>query len=238
VATFAPAMSVRQAHHGSAVPLSGLGHFPSPTCTVPIRRRSAAKMCLSAFPPNLRLTAGPLLIGFPTIVIQTVSGIAMRTLAVAVVRAGSVLQREAGRLFRPFGVSAAHFNVINLLAVNPKGLRASEITQSLVVDPSSTTYTLDQLEERGWAARQRDPDDRRALKIVLTPAGKNLHARILPAYHAALQRMTASFDSAELSGALPFLEKLPATAVEAVDTVIAENERPRSIKRAKMRRAR
>jgi MarR family 2-MHQ and catechol resistance regulon transcriptional repressor len=122
------------------------------------------------------------------------------------------------------------------LAANPNGLRASEITHSLVVDPSSTTYLLDQLEQRGWAARRRDPDDRRALRIVLTPAGRRVYAKILPAYHAALQRMTDSFESPELSGALPFLEKLPATAIEAVDDVLAAKQPPARAPRRKARR--
>ena len=170
--------------------------------------------------------------------IPTVSAIAMRTLAVAVVRAGGILQREAGRLFRPFGVSAAHFNVLNLLVASPKGLRASEITHSLVVDPSSTTYILDQLEQRGWAARRRDLEDRRALKIVLTPAGKSLHTKILPVYHAALEHMTQAFLSAELTGALPFLEKLPSAAEEAVDAMTASQEKAVSRTVGKERRVR
>ena len=170
--------------------------------------------------------------------IPTVSAIAMRTLSVAVVRAGSVLQREAGRLFRPFGVSAAHFNVLSLLVASPKGLRASEITHSLVVDPSSTTYLLDQLEKRGWAARRRDAEDRRALKIVLTPAGKTLHGKLLPVYHSALQQMTQFFDSTELTGALPFLEQLPVAAEEAVTVILDQQIEAKSPKRAKARRVR
>lgn len=163
-------------------------------------------------------------VGIPIIVIPSISAIALRALTVETVRAGSVLQREAGRLFRAFGVSAAQFNVINLLAARPGGMRASELALSLVVDPSSTTYILDQLEERGLLTRKRDTEDRRALKVLLTPAGKRLHARLIPVYHRALQRMAESFSTAELAGALPFLEKLPVAAVEAIDAVLAEAE--------------
>jgi DNA-binding MarR family transcriptional regulator len=152
----------------------------------------------------------------------SISAIALRTLAVDVVRAGSILQREAGRLFRGAEISAAQFNVINLVAGHPKGLKAAEIAHSLVVDPSSTTYLLDQLEERGWARRERDPDDRRALRIVLTPAGKALHKKLVVVYHDALQRMSELLEANEIAAALPFLEKLPAAAVEAVDATLAD----------------
>jgi len=167
----------------------------------------------------------------------TISAIALRTLAVDVVRAGSVLQREAGRLFRASEVSAAQFNVINLLAGNPQGMKAAEITHSLVVDPSSTTYLLDQLEDRGWARRERDPEDRRALRIVLTAAGKALHKKLVVVYHDALQRMSNLLEPEDVAAALPFLEKLPAAAVEAVDAVLSETE-PKASDRRPVRRKR
>jgi DNA-binding MarR family transcriptional regulator len=167
------------------------------------------------------------------IVIPSISAIALRALTVETVRAGSILQREAGRLFRASKVSAAQFNVINLLAAKPGGVRASELALSLVVDPSSTTYILDQLEERGLVTRKRDTDDRRALKVVLTAAGKRLHAALIPVYHRALQRMADSFTAEELAGALPFLERLPAVAVESIDAVLAEGAPARSGKTKK-----
>ena len=170
------------------------------------------------------------------IVIPSISAIALRALTVETVRAGSILQREAGRLFRAFSVSAAQFNVINLLAGRPGGVRASELALSLVVDPSSTTYILDQLEERGLITRKRDTDDRRALKVLLTAAGKRLHATLIPVYHRALQRMAESFTPEELAGALPFLEKLPTAAVEAIDAVLAESGTARARKPKKAKR--
>jgi DNA-binding MarR family transcriptional regulator len=165
----------------------------------------------------------------------SISAIALRTLAVDVVRAGSVLQREAGRLFRAAEISAGQFNVINLVAGSPRGLKAAEIAHSLVVDPSSTTYLLDQLEDRGWARRERDPDDRRALRVILTPAGKALHKKLVVVYHDALQRMSELLEADEIAAALPFLEKLPAAAVEAVDATLTQSTTSRQSRPAARR---
>ncbi len=165
------------------------------------------------------------LIGFQTIVTSSISAIALRTLTVEVVRAGSVLQREASRLFRPLGVTAAQFNALNVLAARAEGMRASELAVSLVVDPSSTTYMLDQLEERGLVARKRDAEDRRALKVVLTAAGRRLQGKLVPVYQRALEKMAEAFSAEEISGALPFLEKLPGAAVEAIDTILSGEEK-------------
>jgi DNA-binding MarR family transcriptional regulator len=191
--------------------------------------------CSGQFSQKTGLTGGHL-VGIPIIVIPSISAIALRALTVETVKAGSVLQREAGRLFRAFSVSAAQFNVINLLAGRPGGVRASELALSLVVDPSSTTYILDQLEERSLITRKRDTEDRRALNVLLTPSGKRLHAKLIPVYHRALQRMAESFTAEELAGALPFLEKLPAAAVEAIDSVLAESALVRTGKPKKTKR--
>ena len=166
-----------------------------------------------------------------TIVKPSIAAIALRTLTVEVVRAGSVLQREASRLFRPLGVTAAQFNALNVLAARAEGMRASELAVSLVVDPSSTTYILDQLEQRGLVARKRDAEDRRALKVVLTAAGRRLHGKLVPVYQRALERMAGAFSAEEISGGLPFLEKLPGAAVEAIDAILGKAERSTVAKR-------
>ncbi len=86
------------------------------------------------------------------------------------------------------------------------------------------------MEARSLITRKRDTEDRRALNVLLTPSGKRLHAKLIPVYHRALQRMAESFTQEELAGALPFLEKLPAAAVEAIDAVLAETETKRTSK--------
>lgn len=170
------------------------------------------------------------------IVNPTTAAIALRTVAVEVVRAGSVLQREAGRLFKPFGVTAAQFNVVNLLALHPEGMSAGEIARSLVVDPSSTTYLLDQLEDRHWAERRRHATDRRTLRIVLTPVGRALHTKLLGVYHEALQRMASTLNPTAIAGALPLLETLPGVAVEVVDAFVAAREHRGASRRKTPRR--
>jgi DNA-binding MarR family transcriptional regulator len=176
-------------------------------------------------------------VGIPIIVIQSKKTIRLRTLAVGTVRAGGILEREAGRLFRASRVSAAQFNVLNLLAGNPGGMRGAELAMSLVVDPSSATYLLDQLEQRKLITRQRKEDDRRALQVLLTPAGKRLHAKLATLYQRALEYMVESFEPDELTGAQSFLEKLPEAGVRAIEAVLAE-EKPVKTAKAKTRRGR
>lgn len=53
-------------------------------------------------------------------------------------------------------------------------MSAGELARSLGHDGGALTRLLDQLEEKGYLRRKPDPQDRRALRIELTAAGKSL----------------------------------------------------------------
>lgn len=141
----------------------------------------------------------------------------------AIVASGNALVREAGRLFKPHGITAVQFNVLALLADEPDGLRPSALTAALVVEASSTTYVLDRMEELGWLKRVKEEADRRAFRIVLTKSGCILHARVAPVYAAALRGMLASFESATIAPLADTLTSLQTAAHDAVDRVLAAN---------------
>ncbi|MEU9836551.1 MarR family winged helix-turn-helix transcriptional regulator [Streptosporangium sp. NPDC048047] len=47
-----------------------------------------------------------------------------------------------------------------------------ELGARLGIDPSDVVKTLDDLTVAGWAERTRDPDDRRRVRVVITPEGR------------------------------------------------------------------
>ena len=80
-------------------------------------------------------------------------------LTTAVVAAADALLRESQRLFRPHGLTAAQFNVLNVLAGRPAGLSQRELGDLLVVDRSNVTGLLDRMGEAGWVRRSDDAAD-------------------------------------------------------------------------------
>jgi DNA-binding MarR family transcriptional regulator len=58
------------------------------------------------------------------------------------------------------------------------GVSMGEMARGLGVDPSYITALVDDLDERGLAAREPSPEDRRVKIIVLTPAGRKLAEEI------------------------------------------------------------
>lgn len=151
----------------------------------------------------------------------------IRALAIAMVSGGSTLLREATRLFKPFGVTAAQFNALHLLAASPEGLRPSDLTRSLVVDPSSVTYILDELQKRDWVCRTSDLADRRTYRVRLTPKGALLHAKVNARYQASLAEIARRIDATDAKRAVDLLLQIQDAAVAAVDSLVEPRQLPR-----------
>ena len=85
------------------------------------------------------------------------------------------LVAEGEALAKSFGIPVFVFKarhmLDNPLAMKDMGLR-------MRCDPSFITSIADTLEKHGLAEREPDPADRRVKRLVLTPAGAELKARI------------------------------------------------------------
>ena len=112
------------------------------------------------------------------------------SLVTALLAAADALLRESQRLFRPHGLTAAQFNVLNILAERPAGLSQRELGDLLVVDRSNVTGLLDRLEKAGWVRRTDHPADRRIYQVLLTADGRRLWAAVAPRYAAAIRQVT------------------------------------------------
>lgn len=63
-----------------------------------------------------------------------------------------------------------HFRLLNLLSRHPATL--TELADRQAVSPPTMSKTIAMLEQRGWVARVRSPEDRRVVIIQVTPAGR------------------------------------------------------------------
>ena len=70
------------------------------------------------------------------------------------------------------------------------GLTISELARRCGLENSTMTPLLDELEKRGLAARVRDPEDRRAVRLHLTAQGQEMEPRLR---HLLLRLQTAAF---------------------------------------------
>lgn len=73
----------------------------------------------------------------------------------------------------------------------------SQIAEALGLDRTTVTYLVDDLENRGWAERTRDPADRRAHVVMLTAAGQSALAEIKPAVIEAKKELLGTLTEVE-----------------------------------------
>lgn len=133
-------------------------------------------------------------------------------LTAAVMATADVFMRESQRLFRPHGLTAAQYNVLNILAATPDGISQRELGDRLVVDRSNVTGLLDRLEKSGWVRRTDDPADRRVYRVVLTPAGRALWGKITPLYREVVAQITHGLSAKRQQDGLDLLKTLEAGA--------------------------
>lgn len=91
----------------------------------------------------------------------------------SVMRAQQILLARVDAELRPLGLTFARYELLMLLVFSSTGtLPMRLIGDRLQVHPTSVTNVVDRLEGDGLVNRVPHPDDRRAVLVELTPAGR------------------------------------------------------------------
>jgi DNA-binding MarR family transcriptional regulator len=85
------------------------------------------------------------------------------------------LVAEGEALAKSFGIPVFVIKALHMLD-NPLAMK--DLGQRMHCEPSFITSIADTLEKHGLAVREPDPADRRVKRLVLTPAGADLKARL------------------------------------------------------------
>ena len=92
------------------------------------------------------------------------------------------------RELAPFDISAPQLFVLSSVA-NREADSAAGLCKSISYDPGAMTRMIDRLQQKGLVRRVPHPDDRRAMNLELTVAGKALFPQLV----AAKERVQAQF---------------------------------------------
>lgn len=87
-------------------------------------------------------------------------------------------------------------------------LRMGALAEELGVTVATASRTVDALEASGLARRESDPDDARAVRVALTPAGKRERERRRKRFVEALERLMGELSADERSQLAASLETL------------------------------
>lgn len=114
-----------------------------------------------------------------------------RCLCLRAQRAARLLARHFDAALRPWDLTNGQFSL--LMSLNrPDAPRLVDLVPLLGTDRTSLTAALKPLERRGLVEVRPDPSDRRARRLILTDAGRNLLTGALPVWRAAHDALDAA----------------------------------------------
>ncbi|CAM3871568.1 MarR family winged helix-turn-helix transcriptional regulator [Castellaniella denitrificans] len=129
-----------------------------------------------------------------------------------------VIDLKAG----PLGLTANQWRP--LLLIEHKGVDTpAEMARAMGVDTGAVTRTLDRLESKGFLRRERVPEDRRVVKVVLTDTGREVAARILPAIAETLNIHLQGLSEAEITMLFALLKRMIANGEQHLLQQAAEH---------------
>ena len=133
---------------------------------------------------------------------------AFRTL----IRTLGLLDRVMQPYFAGHGISGAKWGTLRALhraeQDGHESLRMTELSERLLVRPPSVTGVIDRLERDGWVVRDAAPDDLRARRVRLTPAGRRIVEQVLAGHHEQIDRVMGGLSEDEQVELNRLLERL------------------------------
>ena len=100
----------------------------------------------------------------------------------SIMRAERMLLNRNEATLRSFDLTFPHYKLLVALLFRPgNAVPMSNLSELLMVHPTSVTNTVDRLEGRGLVQRARHPRDRRALVVELTDDGRDTARRVVKA---------------------------------------------------------
>jgi len=125
-------------------------------------------------------------------------------------RVRSYVDAELARVFDAHGLGAATFGVLVTLA---RLEETGDVSQRRLMDELGLTsgtisVRMDRLVAEGLVHREPDPEDRRNVRITLTPTGRDLFERVAPAHLANERRLLAPLTREEEHELARLLRKL------------------------------
>lgn len=88
------------------------------------------------------------------------------------------------------------------------GRKQQELADVIGIDKAAVTRALSRLEQSGYIVRKDDQEDRRAIRVYLTPKGRNLQPQLEAAAIDCIETMTSTLDTDERTELRRLLAKM------------------------------
>ena len=124
-------------------------------------------------------------------------------------RTGDELLALDEQILNSYGTRHGRFNLLMMLAKCHDGdATPASLAEKTGVTRATISGLLDGLEKDGMIERRPDPDDRRLIRVDITPAGKTFVDGILPGYTRWLSSIVQPLNEEERHLLVTLLEKI------------------------------
>src|SRR4051794_39290463 len=123
------------------------------------------------------------------------------------VQLGTNEHRRFAERLAPLDLHPRHFGMLSHLAA-AEGQSQQALSEALGIHRSAVVALVDDLERRGLAERRRDPNDRRAYTLYLTPSGHELLAELERQAEAREAELLAALNASERSQLVSLLQRV------------------------------
>jgi DNA-binding MarR family transcriptional regulator len=96
-------------------------------------------------------------------------------------------------------------------------LSPTDLARRAGVHPATMTGILDRLERGGWIVRERDPGDRRAVRVRLLPDRYAELLRLYASMSKSMNKILAGYSDSELKAIADFLHRTAEAGGEATE---------------------
>ena len=124
---------------------------------------------------------------------------------------------------RKHGISVPTWRALSALDDDAK-LTIGQLAELTVLDRSSLGRLLEELAEQGLVKRESAPDDRRALLVRRTPAGKRCFEAALPVVHEHYRRLLRGISEDEFNVLMGLLRRVKGNSLMMSDVMASADE--------------
>src|SRR3954447_4291632 len=123
-------------------------------------------------------------------------GIAKRWPLLLMIKLGRITTHRFTEALEPFGIRPRH--VAALIELRDRGeLTQQSLCGQLHLDPTNLVAILNELEERGYATRRRDPEDRRRHLVAVSKKGIAVIEKVSEVMDGVEDDLLEGFEPAE-----------------------------------------
>jgi DNA-binding MarR family transcriptional regulator len=126
---------------------------------------------------------------------------------VRLLKAHSLVLRELRRRI-PEGLTLPQFDVLIQLHRREEGMTPGELTRALLVTAGNVTGLVERLARLGLVERRPVPEDRRAVRVSLSPRGEQVMRRAIPRHRRDVRSLLGTLPPRDLARLRDLLGRL------------------------------